>query len=128
MFFFLIRFVETTQYKSRTLTVEGPHVERFLLFMKKESEHWKEPDIADTIYLRCKESDPLLIVDQDKKQISHELLSRGDRVLCTFNVQHWVIKKNATEGFKFQLLSVRHLPAPDVQKVDEDIYCGPDFD
>jgi hypothetical protein len=122
-----VYFAVGGQYKTKTLAVEGPHVEKFLLFLQKECPEFKEPTHPDKILLKMKEGDPVAIVDQDKESIPADLLCNGDRVLCTFSVVHWVLK-SGEEGIKFQLLSVRHLPVPEEhQKIDQDIYCGPDF-
>jgi hypothetical protein len=111
------------QYKTRTIVVEGRHVEEFYKFLKVHVE-FKEPQGFDTMYLRCKFSDELIVLDRYKRELLYEEIERDDRVLVTFFVTHWVIPKKQQEDFQFKLLSIRSIPAEKFQAVE--IYTGPE--
>jgi hypothetical protein len=122
-------FVDGGKYENRVLLVQGQSVEKFYSFLKNSIPEFVLPDLADTISVKCKSSDPLLILDEGKSPINGTEIQRDDRVLVTFNVNHWVIRKQKTSGFRFQLLSIRHLPLAENEDDTEKtaVYTGPDF-
>jgi hypothetical protein len=113
------------QYKTRTLVVEGVHVEQFYRYLRTHVEEFKEANGPDHMYAKCKVDDPLLILDQEKNTVAPEDLPKGERVLVTFKVEHWVLPKKQHDDFLFKLLSIRLLPAG--TNLESKIYIGPDF-
>lgn len=107
--------------------IEGSNVGSFYAFLKSVIPEFPTPEIEEVISVRCKVTDPLLVLDEDKETINPNVIVQDDRVLVTFHVVHWVIKKEQKNGYKFHLLSIRHLPFQDPEQMNEVVYTGPDF-
>jgi hypothetical protein len=112
-------------YKTRTLVVEGDHVHKFVNFLHKLVPEMRLPDIPDIVSAKCKTTDKLSILSEDKEDMGAEHLLREDRVMIVVEARHWVMRKTGEEGFKFQLLCVRSLPSDEIEQ--SVVYEGPDI-
>lgn len=119
---------ENSQYDTRTLVVSGVHISKFHAHLLSADSYYKVPDFEDVLYLKCKTSYRLPILDENKCSMEASNISDGDRVMCTFTVSHWLLKSKE-EGFKMNLLAIRHLPCEDGDEdnFNPEIYTGPDF-